>query len=147
MLHDKREAQRWIDITLQGLAEGEFDDHPVIRPLLRRARAKSLAVVALLSLDVASCAHPTALSVPGQQPSTVTIADGLPVAPSANGGPAPVSNQKPAPCDPDIELEAGGYCWVESPKKPCAPGKTREYQGRCLLPVAKPQRQPTSVGP
>jgi hypothetical protein len=61
--------------------------------------------------------------------------------------PAPDPRQRKAPCDPDVEREVGGYCWVPIAVWPCPKGKTWEHAGKCYqraLRVEKLPRDPTS---
>lgn len=53
-----------------------------------------------------------------------------------------------APCDPDLEHEFNGYCWVPIDVRPCPPGKTWEHQGKCYQRAMRVERKrvPTSGG-
>jgi hypothetical protein len=61
--------------------------------------------------------------------------------------PSPDPRQRKAPCDPDVEHELNGYCWVPIAVWPCPKGKTWEHAGKCYqraLRVEKLPRDPTS---
>jgi hypothetical protein len=57
----------------------------------------------------------------------------------------PFSNQKRAPCNPDIEIEIRGGCWVRLKQDaPCRGDSAYEYEGGCYLPAAKQQTAPSA---
>ncbi|QRN96650.1 hypothetical protein JRI60_47990 [Archangium violaceum] len=69
-----------------------------------------------------------------------------PVPVRSGEAPRPVPNQKHAPCAAGLEREVSGVCWIATEHAPpnCPP-QTVSYDGKCLLPVAKPRPVPTSV--
>lgn len=58
----------------------------------------------------------------------------------------PTPGQKRAPCNPDVEVERAGACWVELTKRPPCPAGLYEGNGHCYMPV-KAERPPTSITP
>ncbi|WP_084736467.1 hypothetical protein [Cystobacter ferrugineus] len=60
----------------------------------------------------------------------------------------PFRNQAVPPCKTNKgAVEIKGGCWVELAQKPPCFSDQAEYQGKCYLPVAKPQRLPQSAAP
>jgi hypothetical protein len=60
----------------------------------------------------------------------------------------PVRNQATAPCSTKTgEVEINKGCWVALEKKPPCFGNQAEYQGKCYLPVRKPEALPQSASP
>lgn len=57
----------------------------------------------------------------------------------------PEAFQKTPPCDHEMgEVPINGACYAEMAKRPPC-GKLREHDGRCYRPIAKPERDPTSI--
>lgn len=62
--------------------------------------------------------------------------------------PRPDPRQRKPPCDPDLEKEANGYCWIGlAVTPPCPKGKAWEYEGRCYAYALKVERTPSSGEP
>lgn len=62
--------------------------------------------------------------------------------------PPPDPRQRKPPCDPDMELEAQGFCWVGLlVKPPCPEGKAYEHRGACYGRSIRPERLPTTGEP
>ncbi|OJH38590.1 hypothetical protein BON30_20320 [Cystobacter ferrugineus] len=60
----------------------------------------------------------------------------------------PFRNQAVPPCKTNKgAVEIKGGCWVALEQKPPCFSDQAEYQGKCYLPVAKPQRMPQSAEP
>jgi hypothetical protein len=60
----------------------------------------------------------------------------------------PFRNQAVPPCETNKgAVEIKGGCWVALEQKPPCFSDQAEYQGKCYLPVAKPQRLPQSAEP
>ncbi|OJT27322.1 hypothetical protein BO221_04885 [Archangium sp. Cb G35] len=59
--------------------------------------------------------------------------------------PKPFKNQKVPPCDPTIEVERSGGCWMPHAAKPPCPDKLYESGGQCLTPVLAAPRVPSSI--
>lgn len=53
--------------------------------------------------------------------------------------------QKQPPCNPALEEEHFGGCWVETKRSAPCPDQLYEYDGKCYLPAAKPTPKPTSI--
>jgi hypothetical protein len=61
----------------------------------------------------------------------------------------PFKNQKLPPCDPELETELNGGCWVALDKRPPCPDKTGvvESGGKCFMAVLAAPRVPASIRP
>jgi hypothetical protein len=59
----------------------------------------------------------------------------------------PFKQQSRPPCDLEREVEVRGGCWILHTKTAPCPRGTAENQGKCYIPVRKPDPQPTSVQP
>lgn len=59
----------------------------------------------------------------------------------------PLPGQKKPPCEPRLEREVAGACWVPHLERPPCPAGYLEGAGMCLAPVRAAKRQPTSVTP
>ncbi|MET0403226.1 MAG: hypothetical protein ABW123_12520 [Cystobacter sp.] len=60
----------------------------------------------------------------------------------------PWTKQAVAPCQTDNgEVEINKGCWIELAKKPPCFSNNAEYQGKCYMPVRKPEPVPQSVHP
>lgn len=81
---------------------------------------------------------------------SVTFADGrkaIPPGVAYKMPEKPFKEQSKPPCIPEAEVEIRGGCWNELARTaPCARG-TAEHQGKCYVPVRKPDPEPTSVQP
>ena len=60
---------------------------------------------------------------------------------------APFKEQRKPPCLDGTEVEIRGGCWIEHTKKSPCPRSTAAFQGKCYIPVKKPDPAPTSVQP
>jgi hypothetical protein len=60
---------------------------------------------------------------------------------------APFKEQKRPPCIPVTETEIRGGCWTQHKLDAPCPRSTAEYQGKCFMPVKKPDPQPRSIQP
>jgi len=81
----------------------------------------------------------TPLFTDGQDLSTPAIAYPMPE--------TPFKEQRKPPCAEGLEVEVRGGCWIRHERAaPCHP-RSAEYQGRCYVPVKKPDPQPRSVQP
>jgi hypothetical protein len=61
---------------------------------------------------------------------------------------APFRNQAAAPCKTRGEVAINGGCWVELAQKPPCYENQAEHQGKCYMPVGKPQgRLPQATEP
>jgi len=59
--------------------------------------------------------------------------------------PSPDPRQRKPPCDPDVEREFSGYCWVAlKVPPPCPKGKAWEQDGACYAFALSPARLPSS---
>lgn len=59
----------------------------------------------------------------------------------------PFEGQKTPPCEPRLEVPISGGCWVVLEAKPaptCPPG-AYQSSGKCVLPVKRADRPPTSL--
>lgn len=56
-------------------------------------------------------------------------------------------NQKKPPCNPAVETELAGGCWVELAARPPCADELYEAAGKCWMPVLTAPRQPSSVLP
>lgn len=62
--------------------------------------------------------------------------------------PKPDPRQRKPPCDPDLEREFDGYCWVAlRAMPPCPKGKAWERDGGCYAFALPPARVPSSGEP
>jgi hypothetical protein len=59
----------------------------------------------------------------------------------------PFKEQQKPPCLEGTEVEVRGGCWIEHTKKAPCPRSTAEYQGKCYIPVKKPDPLPQSLQP
>ncbi|EPX61158.1 hypothetical protein D187_000941 [Cystobacter fuscus DSM 2262] len=59
----------------------------------------------------------------------------------------PFKEQRKPPCFEETEVEIRGGCWIEHTKRAPCPRSTAEYQGKCYIPVRKPDPPPTSLQP
>lgn len=59
----------------------------------------------------------------------------------------PFKEQKRPPCIPVTETEIRGGCWTQHKLDAPCPRSTAEYQGKCFMPVKKPDPQPRSIQP
>jgi hypothetical protein len=59
----------------------------------------------------------------------------------------PFKEQKRPPCIPVTETEIRGGCWTQHKLDAPCPRSTAEYQGKCYMPVKKPDPQPSSIQP
>jgi hypothetical protein len=59
----------------------------------------------------------------------------------------PFKQQQKPPCLEGTEVEVRGGCWIEHTKKAPCPRSTAEYQGKCYIPVKKPDPLPSSIQP
>ncbi|WP_257462168.1 hypothetical protein [Archangium lipolyticum] len=118
------------------------------RPWWRLGLALSGATilgVALLSATLAPVAEVRMQEESSEEVWTTDVnVDPVPV--RSGEAPRPRKNQKHAPCDAGLEREISGVCWIATEHAPpnCPP-QTVSYDGKCLLPVAKPRPVPTSV--
>ena len=107
----------------------------------------ALATVLALLLWPRTTEHPETRDVPaesilfsnGQDLSLPAIAYPMPE--------TPFKEQRKPPCMPEAEMEIRGGCWNELSRTAPCPRSTAEYQGKCYLPVKKPDPQPSSVQP
>lgn len=112
----------------------------------------AMAVIALVALWGA---HTSAPPVPAQpavdgalplQQWTAAVNMSHFVASASKGAmPKPDPRQRKPPCDPDVEREHGGYCWIPlGVPPPCPKGKAWEKDGACLMPSVRAARVPTT---
>lgn len=59
----------------------------------------------------------------------------------------PLPGQKRPPCEPRLETEVAGACWIAAKARPPCPSGLYEGGGDCLVPVRAAQRPPTSIAP
>ncbi|MGZ3460651.1 MAG: hypothetical protein ACXU86_19355 [Archangium sp.] len=109
------------------------------RPVL----AAAAVLLLVLPTSLAPIAEHSEPETSGEAWPTNLDLDPAPVRPGE--APRPARNQKRAPCNPRVEVEVAGVCWVPHATKPPCPPELTEYAGQCLLPVAKAQRPPTSL--
>jgi hypothetical protein len=105
----------------------------------------TVLVVALLSATLAPVAEVRVQEDSSEEVWTTDV-NVDPVLVRSGEAPRPRKNQKHAPCDAVLEREVSGVCWIATEHAPpnCPP-QTVSYDGKCLLPVAKPRPVPTSV--
>ncbi|WNG29901.1 hypothetical protein F0U62_42250 [Cystobacter fuscus] len=60
---------------------------------------------------------------------------------------APFKEQRKPPCLEGTETEIRGGCWIQHKLDAPCPRNTAEYQGKCFIPVKKPEPLPRSVMP
>jgi hypothetical protein len=119
------------------------------RPWWRLGLALALAgavvlVVALLPTTLAPVAEVREGDSTVEVWATDVHVDPVPV--RSGDAPRPVPNQKRAPCAAGLEREVSGVCWLATEHvPPKCPPRTIPYDGKCLLPVARPRPVPTSV--
>ena len=135
-------------------APNPFHDGSRKRPSRRNARrwgfaVAGLALAAVLALllwphasrlpDACDPTEETIIFANGREEAPRTIAYAMPD--------KPFKEQAKPPCLPEAEVEIRGGCWNELARTaPCARG-TAEHQGKCYVPVKKPDPKPTSVQP
>lgn len=67
---------------------------------------------------------------------------------AAGALPAPDPRQRKPPCDPDLEREINGHCWIPVDVKPCPKGKAFLHDdGRCYAYALRAERLPTTGEP
>jgi hypothetical protein len=59
----------------------------------------------------------------------------------------PLPGQKTPPCEPRLEREVAGACWIPHLERPPCPPGYLEGAGMCLAPVRMAKRLPTTLGP
>ncbi|WNG20350.1 hypothetical protein [Cystobacter fuscus] len=59
----------------------------------------------------------------------------------------PFKEQRKPPCLEGTETEIRGGCWIQHKLDAPCPLNTAEYQGKCFIPVKKPEPLPRSVQP
>lgn len=59
----------------------------------------------------------------------------------------PFKEQRKPPCVPDLEVEVRGGCWILHTRTAPCPRSSAEFQGRCYVPVKKPDPEPSSLQP
>lgn len=60
--------------------------------------------------------------------------------------PQPYKGQKRPPCNPRVEVEIMGACWVPHELKAPCPEELYEYKGRCFTTSMAPPSTPRSLG-
>ena len=61
--------------------------------------------------------------------------------------PPPDPRQRKAPCDPDLNVEINGYCWIPLAVEKCPKGKAFEHEGKCYAYSLESKRVPQSGEP
>jgi hypothetical protein len=59
----------------------------------------------------------------------------------------PYKGQRRPPCNPRVEVEIMGACWIPHELKAPCPEELYEYQGKCYTTSMQPPPTPQSVGP
>jgi hypothetical protein len=59
----------------------------------------------------------------------------------------PYKEQRKPPCLEGTETEIRGGCWIQHKRDAPCPRNTAEYEGKCFIPVKKPEPVPQSVEP
>jgi hypothetical protein len=63
------------------------------------------------------------------------------------GAPAAVPGQRRSPCDPEVEMDWNGLCWLKLARLQDGrcPKVTADWMGHCLAPSLQQPRAPTSI--
>ncbi|ATB42821.1 hypothetical protein CYFUS_008300 [Cystobacter fuscus] len=110
-------------------------------------------VVLVVGLGVWSLLWPHALEplrVDGAPGESLFFADGQDLALAVIAYPmpeTPFKEQRKPPCLEGTETEIRGGCWIQHKLDAPCPRNTAEYQGKCFIPVKKPEPLPRSVLP
>jgi hypothetical protein len=87
----------------------------------------------------------TDAATPQQWTAGVDVAPHMLAAAMVGKLPAPDPRQRKPPCDPDLEREFDGWCWLAlKVTPPCPKGKAWEKDGACFAPSLNAARIPST---